>query len=66
MKLFRLEDGNYTNQKFNECALLPIALILACFAISLMAQAVIPAPDRCTVGKTPKREAFQKNFRTLC
>jgi hypothetical protein len=40
MKSFRLKDGNYTKQKFNECALLPIALILACFAISLLAQAV--------------------------
>jgi hypothetical protein len=44
MKSFRLKDGNSTNQKFNEYALFPIALILACFAISLLAQAVVPQP----------------------
>jgi hypothetical protein len=53
MKLFGLKDGNDTNQKFNECALLPIALILACFAISLMVQAVLPAPgERYPGGNT--------------
>jgi uncharacterized coiled-coil protein SlyX len=45
MNLFRLKDCNYTNQKFNGSALLPVALLLACFAISPMAQAVVPAPD---------------------
>ena len=45
MNLFRLKDGNYTNQKFNRNALLPVVLVLACFAISPMVQAVIPAPD---------------------
>ena len=45
MKLFGLKDGNYTNQKFNGSALLPVALVLACFAILPMAQAVVPAPD---------------------
>jgi hypothetical protein len=45
MKLFRLRDGNYRNQKFNGSALLVVALVLACFAISPMAQAVVPAPD---------------------
>jgi uncharacterized coiled-coil protein SlyX len=45
MKLFGLKDGNYTNQKFNEGALLHVALVLACFAILPMAQAVVPAPD---------------------
>src|SRR5712664_1752975 len=45
MNLFRLKDGNYTNQKFNERALLLLGLVLACFAISPMAQAVSPAPD---------------------
>jgi hypothetical protein len=45
MNLFRLIDCNYTNQKFNGSALLLIALVLVCFAISPMAQAVVPAPD---------------------
>src|SRR5712664_2965607 len=45
MNLFRLKDGNYTNEKFNERALLLVGLVLACFAISPMAQAVSPAPD---------------------
>jgi hypothetical protein len=45
MNLFRLKDCNYTNQNFNGSALLPVALVLACFAISPMAQAVVPAPD---------------------
>ena len=45
MNLFRLKDGNYTNQKFNGSALLLVALVLTCFAISPMAKAVVPAPD---------------------
>jgi uncharacterized coiled-coil protein SlyX len=45
MNLFRLKNGNSTNQKFNERALLPIALVLICFALSPMAQAVSPPPD---------------------
>src|SRR5580704_17400023 len=45
MKLFRLKNSNCTNHKFNERALLLVALMLACFAISPMAQAVVPVPD---------------------
>jgi len=45
MKLFRLKDDNCTNQKVNGSALIPLGLVLACFAISPMAQAVVPAPD---------------------
>jgi len=45
MKLFRLKDGNYTNQKFNGSALLPVALVLACFGLLPRAQAVVPPPD---------------------
>jgi hypothetical protein len=45
MNLFRLTDNNYTNQKFNGSALLLVVLVLACFAISPMAKAVVPAPD---------------------
>src|SRR6266403_773294 len=45
MDLFRLKNCNYTNQKFNERALLPVMLVLVCFAISPMARAVGPAPD---------------------
>ena len=44
MNLFRLKDGNYTDQKFNS-ALLPVVLVLVCFAILPMARAVVPAPD---------------------
>jgi hypothetical protein len=39
MNLFRLKDGNSTNHKFNERALLLVALVLACFALSPRAQA---------------------------
>jgi trimeric autotransporter adhesin len=39
MNLFRLKDGNYTNQKFNGSALLLIALVLACFALPQRVQA---------------------------
>ena len=45
MKSVRLEHGNYTNQKLNGRAFRLVALILAAFAISPMAQAVVPAPD---------------------
>jgi uncharacterized coiled-coil protein SlyX len=45
MNLFRLKDGNYTNQKFNGSALLPVALVLACFELLPRAQAVVPPPD---------------------
>jgi len=45
MNVFRLKGGNYTNQKFNGSALLLIPLVLVSFAISPMAQAVVPAPD---------------------
>src|SRR5580704_11269429 len=50
MKLFRLKNSSYTNHKFNERALLLVALMLACFAISPMAQAVVPAPDGAYAG----------------
>jgi len=45
MNIFRFKDGNYTNQKFNGSALLLVVLVLVSFAISPMAQAVVPAPD---------------------
>jgi len=45
MNLFRLKNCNYTNQKFGGSALFLLVLVLACFAISPMAQAVVPAPD---------------------
>ncbi len=45
MNLFRSKNCNYPNQKFNGSVFLLIALALACFAISPMAQAVVPAPD---------------------
>src|SRR5258708_109661 len=45
MKLFRLKQGNYTNQKFTGSALLLVALVLTFFAISPIAKAVVPAPD---------------------
>jgi hypothetical protein len=45
MNLFRSKDGNSPNQKFNERALLLVALVLACFALSPTAQAVDPPPD---------------------
>src|SRR5437867_11056700 len=45
MNVFRLKDSNYANQKFNGSALLLIPLVLVCFAISPMAQAVVPPPD---------------------
>ena len=45
MNLFRLKCGNYANRKFNGRALLTVALGLACFGLSLGAQAVSPPPD---------------------
>jgi hypothetical protein len=45
MNLFRLKKSNSTNHKFNERALLLVALVLAYFALSPIAQAVVPAPD---------------------
>src|SRR5438094_5487228 len=45
MNLFRLKDSNHTNQKFNGSALLSVAFVLVCFAISPMAKAVVPPPD---------------------
>ena len=45
MNLFRLKNCNCTNQKFNKRALVLVALVLTCFAISPMAEAVVPAPD---------------------
>jgi Chaperone of endosialidase len=45
MNLFRLKDDNSTNQKFNERALVFVAVVLACFGLSQTAQAVTPAPD---------------------
>ena len=50
MKLFRLKDGNHTNQKFNGSALRLVVLVLACFGISPIAQAVVPAPDGAYPG----------------
>jgi hypothetical protein len=45
MKLFKLRDSNHTNPKFNGCAWILVVLALGCFAISRMAQAIVPAPD---------------------
>ena len=45
MTLFRSKNCNYTNQKFNGSVFLLVALALACFAISPVAKAVVPAPD---------------------
>ncbi len=45
MNLFRSKHCNYTNQKFNGSVFLLVALALACFAISPVAKAVVPAPD---------------------
>jgi hypothetical protein len=45
MNLFRSKNCNYTNQKFNGSVFLLVALALACFAISPVAKAVVPAPD---------------------
>jgi hypothetical protein len=55
MNLFRLKDGNYTNQKFNGSALLLVRLVLACMAISPMAQAVVPAPMEAIPGAIPQK-----------
>src|SRR5882724_2726349 len=45
MNIFRLKNGNYTNQEFNGGALLLVVLVLTCLAISPMAKAVVPPPD---------------------
>jgi hypothetical protein len=45
MNSFRLTNNNFSNQKFNEGPLLVVACVLACFALSPMAQAILPAPD---------------------
>ena len=39
MNLFRLKDGNYSNQKSNGSALLLVALVLACFGLPQRVQA---------------------------
>jgi hypothetical protein len=44
MNLFRLKSGNSTNHKFDERALLLVALALACFALSPTARALLPPP----------------------
>jgi hypothetical protein len=44
MNLFGLKKGNSTNQKFNEGGLFLVALV-SCFAVSPIAQAVVPPPD---------------------
>jgi hypothetical protein len=44
MKLFRLKDGNYTNQRFNGSPLLLVALVLGWFALSPMTRAELPTP----------------------
>jgi hypothetical protein len=49
MNLFRLKDGNYTNQKFNVSALLVVVLLLACFAVASMAQSM-RGSDVCASG----------------
>jgi trimeric autotransporter adhesin len=50
MNLFRLKSGNSTNHKFNERALLLVALVLICFGLSPAARAVLPAPDGGYLG----------------
>jgi trimeric autotransporter adhesin len=45
MNLFRLKNSNYTNRKFSGRALLLVALMFTCFAISPMVQALNPPPD---------------------
>jgi hypothetical protein len=50
MKLFRLKEGNYTNQKSNGCALLLVALALACFALSPQTRAACDSPDPGCAG----------------
>jgi trimeric autotransporter adhesin len=44
MNLFRLKDGNSTNHKFNERALLLLARALICFGLSHRALAQLPPP----------------------
>jgi hypothetical protein len=50
MNLFRLKEGNPRNQKLNERASVPVALMLACFALSQSTQAVVPAPNSLALG----------------
>src|SRR5438477_593307 len=45
MNLYTSKNSSCTDQKFNGGAWLLAALVLACFAISPIAQAVSPAPD---------------------
>src|SRR6476646_6544250 len=45
MNLFRSKNGNSTNHKFTQRALLLIPLALVCFALLPQAQAVVPPPD---------------------
>jgi hypothetical protein len=45
VNLFRLRLANDKSQKFDGCASLLVVLVIVCFAISPMAQAVVPAPD---------------------
>ena len=45
MNLFRSKNGNSTNHKFTQRALLLIPLALACFALLPKALAVVPPPD---------------------
>jgi hypothetical protein len=45
MNLFRLKRAISTNRKFNERALLPVFLVLGCFALSPTTRAVSPPPD---------------------
>ena len=45
MNLFRSKNGNSTNHKFTQRALLLIPLALACLALLPQAMAVVPPPD---------------------
>jgi len=45
MNLFRSKNGNSTNHKFTQRALLLIPLALACFALLPTALAIVPPPD---------------------
>ena len=56
MNLFRLKDGNYTNQKFNERALFFIALVLASIVSMILSErwyvcaVPLPPPLRPPLG----------------
>jgi uncharacterized coiled-coil protein SlyX len=58
MNLFRLKNSNSTNRNFNERALLPVFLVLGCFALSPTARAVVPAPD----GGYPNQNTAEGDF----